>query len=88
VEDLSRAGRGAGEVFHAGGGSALEVREVVAVVLEAAGRADLVPRYAPERPAHERQATWLDSTKLHTATGWAPGVSPVEGLQRTVREAR
>jgi CDP-glucose 4,6-dehydratase len=73
-----------GEAFNAGGDAPHSVREVVELLIEAAG-ADVVPDYqGTGTPSGEIDRQYVDSTKLRSLTGWAPRVDLREGLLRTV----
>ena len=74
----------AGEAFNGGSGRSCSVLEVVRLVCEVAGT-DLEPDVRGEgTPAGEVGDEHIDSSKLRTATGWAPRVDLEEGLRRTV----
>jgi len=90
VEDAAEAylaiagaiGRGAeGEVFNVGGGRPVAVRDLVALICDAAG-AGVEPdvRGAPGEPVCE----WVDCAKLGALTGWRAQVALEEGVRRTV----
>ncbi|HEY2637223.1 MAG TPA: GDP-mannose 4,6-dehydratase, partial [Solirubrobacteraceae bacterium] len=77
-------GRGAGEAFNAGGGHPRTVREVVALVCAVAGTNVEPDIRGAGTPAGETDRQYVDSSKLHALTGWAPRVGLEEGLRRTV----
>ncbi len=94
VEDAVRAylaiwdalGRGeaSGEAFNAGGGTPHRVADVVALVCRLAGT-ELEPDVRGEgTPRGEVDRQWVDFTKLHGLTGWAPEVTLEDGLRRTI----
>ena len=93
VEDAVRAyldiagaldGGAAGEAFNAGGGEPHSVLEVVELVCRAAGT-DVEPDIrGAGTPEGEIDRQYVDATKLHDLTGWAPQVALEDGLRRTV----
>ncbi|WP_210493406.1 NAD-dependent epimerase/dehydratase family protein [Patulibacter sp. SYSU D01012] len=73
-----------GEAFNAGGDAPHSVREVIGTVLRVAG-VDLPPDVRGAGvPSGEIDRQYVDSTKLRTATGWAPRVGLEEGIGRTL----
>jgi CDP-glucose 4,6-dehydratase len=74
----------AGEAFNAGGGEPHSVREVVDLVCRL-----ISPGLEPDirgdgTPAGEIDRQYVDFSKLHDLTGWAPRVALEDGLRRTV----
>ena len=60
------------------------MREVVELVCELAG-ADVEPEYRGEgNPEGEIDRQYLESGKIHEATGWEPEVELRDGLARTL----
>jgi CDP-glucose 4,6-dehydratase len=77
-------GKGSGEAFNAGGERPHSVREVVDLITEVAGDG-VEPEYLGEgTPDGEIDRQYVDSTKLHEATGWHPEVGLTDGLARTL----
>jgi CDP-glucose 4,6-dehydratase len=82
-EALGR-GEGRGEAFNAGGGQPHRVGDVVALICRLAGSSIEPDVRGAAVPEGEIDRQWLDSSKLHALTGWAPRVSLQEGLRRTI----
>jgi CDP-glucose 4,6-dehydratase len=82
--DLLEAGQAAGEAFNAGGDEPHSVLEVVALICKVAGTSLEPDIRGQGTPPGEIKRQWVDSTKLRTLSGWAPGVTLEEGLRRTV----
>jgi CDP-glucose 4,6-dehydratase len=76
-------GEAAGEAFNGGGERPCSVREVVDLTVEVGG-GGLEASYAAEPQPGDALDRYLDSTKLHELTGWAPAVDLRTGLGRTV----
>jgi len=78
-------GEGArGEAFNAGGERPHSVREVVDLIVDAAG-AGIEPEYLGNgTPDGEIDRQYVDSTKLRELTGWRPRVELADGLGRTL----
>jgi CDP-glucose 4,6-dehydratase len=77
-------GQAAGEAYNAGGDEPHSVLEVVQHVCRLAGTGVVPDIRGSGTPAGEISRQWVDSTKLRTASGWAPEVGLEQGLQRTV----
>ncbi len=77
-------GVGAGEAFNAGGDEPHSVLEVVELMCRVAGTGVEPDVRGTGTPPGEITRQWVDSSKLHTASGWAPRVSLEEGLRRTI----
>jgi dTDP-glucose 4,6-dehydratase len=71
-----------GEAYNVAGAKPLPNREVIGLLLEAAGRDWSLVRTVPDRPGHDRRYA-MDGSKL-AALGWAPSVPFEEGLPATV----
>jgi len=72
-----------GRVFNIGSGKEISINELVQLLLELTGRADLPVEHGPERPGDVRRHL----AGIHRATqelGFAPQVGLREGLERTV----
>ena len=82
--DLLDDGRGAGEAFNAGGREARSVLDVVDLVCALSGSGVTPDIRGTGTPAGEIDRQWVDSSKLHAATGWEPAVGLEEGLRRTI----
>jgi len=81
------AGRGGGEAFNAGGGRPHRVADVVDLICRLAGGVggSVTPEIRGAGTPHgEIDRQWVDATKLHEFTGWAPTVDLEEGLRRTI----
>jgi CDP-glucose 4,6-dehydratase len=74
----------AGEAFNAGGGQPHAVLEVVELVCRLAGTSLEPDVREASTPRGKVDRQYVDATKLHKLTGWAPRVSLEEGLRRTV----
>ena len=85
IWSLLQRGSAAGEAYNAGGDRPHSVREIVELVCRAAATGVEPDMRGPGTPAGEIGRQWLDSTKLRTASGWAPRVSLEDGIERTVR---
>ena len=77
-------GVGAGEAFNAGGDEPHSVLEVVELMCRVAGTGVEPDVRGTGTPPGEITRQWVDSSKLRTASGWAPRVSLEEGLRRTI----
>jgi CDP-glucose 4,6-dehydratase len=73
----------AGQAFNFGTSEPKSVLEMVALVLEAAGRSDLEP-VVQGRTSNEIERQYLDCTKAREVLGWRPLYSMREALARTV----
>ena len=94
IEGALDRGKAGGEAFNAGGERPHSVREVVGLIATAAGTG-IEPEYLGSgTPDGEIDRQYVDSTKLHELTGWAPRLGLAEGLGGTLdwyrehREAR
>jgi CDP-glucose 4,6-dehydratase len=77
-------GQAVGEAFNAGGGRPHSVREVVELIVGAAG-VDVEPDFqGAGNPDGEIDRQFVDSSKLRELTGWRPRVGLEEGLRRTL----
>jgi len=74
-----------GDVFNVGGSEPIAHRDLVALLLDEAGRGTV--RYV-DWPDEKRRidigSFYSDSTKFSTATGWRPAVGLREGFRRTL----
>jgi CDP-glucose 4,6-dehydratase len=82
--ELLDDGRGAGEAYNAGGGEPHSVLQVVELICALAGSAVSPDVRGTGTPAGEIDRQWLDSAKLHAATGWEPRIGLEDGLGRTI----
>ncbi|HEV2055656.1 MAG TPA: GDP-mannose 4,6-dehydratase [Methylomirabilota bacterium] len=74
-----------GEAFNAGHGTPVRVLDLVRLILELAGRPDLVPEVLGTGTlAGEIDRQWLDAAKAKRVLGWQPRVGLEEGLRRTI----
>jgi CDP-glucose 4,6-dehydratase len=73
----------AGQAFNFGTSEPKSVLEMVALVLEAAGRSDLEP-VVEDRATSEIERQYLDCTKAREVLGWRPAFTMREALARTV----
>ena len=73
---------GSGETYNVAGAKLLANREVIGLLLEAAGRDWSLVRTVPDRPGHDRRYA-MDGSKL-AALGWVPRVDFEDGLPGTV----
>jgi CDP-glucose 4,6-dehydratase len=78
-------GSAAGEAFNAGGGTPHRVLDVVQLICRLAGTGVTPDVRGTSTPAGEIDRQWVDSSKLHALTGWAPSVTLEEGMERTIR---
>jgi len=74
----------AGQAFNAGGGAPHSVLEVVDLTRRLAGSAVGPEIRGSGTPHGEIDRQWLDYSKLHALTGWAPRVDLEEGLRLTI----
>jgi UDP-glucose 4-epimerase len=72
-----------GDIVNLGYGEEVRVDTLARVVLEAVGRPDLVPEFAPERPG-DVPRLWVDTAKLRSATGFSPAIDLKAGLGEVV----
>ena len=74
-----------GEVFNVGGAAPISLKDLAAALVEiaGAGRVECVA-WPADKKAIDVGSFYADSTKLLTATGWAPSVSLPAGLRRAV----
>jgi len=71
-----------GEAYNVAGGHLLPNRDVIAMLLAAAGRDWTLVRTVPDRPGHDRRYA-MDGSRL-AALGWRPARTFDEGLLETV----
>jgi UDP-glucose 4-epimerase len=76
-----------GDVVNLGYGEEVRIGDLARLVLEAAGRPDLKPVFAAERPG-DVPRLWVDPGKLRRATSFRPATSPSAGLAVTVQHYR
>jgi len=81
---LLEDGRGAGEAFNAGGAKPYAVLEVAQLICRLAGTGVEPDVRGSGTPPGEITAQWMDSGKLHEATGWQPRFDLESGLRRTL----
>jgi len=74
----------AGEAFNAGGERPHAVREVVELIVAAAGSGVDPDFRGTGNPDGEIDRQFVDSTKLRELTGWRPEVGLEDGLRRTI----
>jgi CDP-glucose 4,6-dehydratase len=72
--DLLGDGKGAGEVFNAGGDAPHSVLEVVELTCKVRERTSSLTSRGTGTPPGEITRQWVDSTKLRTMSGWPPRV--------------
>lgn len=77
-------GRAAGEAFNAGGDQPYSVIEVAQTTCRVAGTGVTPEVRGTGTPPGEITRQWVDSSKLRSATDWAPRFSLEQGLARTV----
>jgi UDP-glucose 4-epimerase len=74
-----------GNVYNVGGQSPVSHRDLVALLVDAAGTGKVrFVDWPPEKKAIDIGSFYADSSKLRAAVGWEPTVSLREGLERTV----
>ena len=74
-----------GEVFNVGGGEPISHRQLVAQLIDIAGRGSLrLVEWPEEKRRIDIGSFYTDSTKFRRTTGWNSGVALSEGLRRTV----
>jgi UDP-glucose 4-epimerase len=74
-----------GEVFNVGGEEAVSHRELVTMLIEAAGTGSMrYVEWPDEKKRIDIGSFYSDSTKFAGAVGWRPRTGLREGLQRTV----
>ena len=73
----------AGEAFNFSNAAQVTVSEIVALILQAVGRDDLVPVVQDDAP-NEIAAQYLDPSKAERVLGWRPEFELPEGLARTI----
>jgi nucleoside-diphosphate-sugar epimerase len=81
VKMLTSAGTGA---FNVGSGHALSLREVVAVICEKLGRADLIRFGARPSPPGDPERVVADVTRMRREIGWQPSYSIEAGIDRAI----
>jgi CDP-glucose 4,6-dehydratase len=77
-------GGASGEAFNAGGERPHSVREVVELIVAAAGSGVEPDFQGAGNPDGEIDRQFVDSTKLRELTGWRPEVELEDGLRRTL----
>jgi nucleoside-diphosphate-sugar epimerase len=72
-------------VYNVGGLEPIAHRDLVAVLLQAAGSGSVtyVP-WPPDKKAIDIGSFYSDSSKFAAATGWIPRVTLREGFERTI----
>lgn len=74
-----------GDVFNVGGTEPISHRDLVALLLTAAGQGTMqFIAWPDEKRRIDIGSFYSDSTKFMNATGWQPEVSLVEGFERTL----
>jgi UDP-glucose 4-epimerase len=74
-----------GDVFNVGGSEPIAHRDLVALLLDEAGRGTVRYVHWPdEKRRIDIGSFYSDSTKFSTATGWRPAVELREGFRRTL----
>jgi UDP-glucose 4-epimerase len=74
-----------GDVFNVGGLEPIAHRDLVARLVEAAGRGSVAyVEWPEEKKKIDIGSFYSDSTKFQTATGWRPAVGLADGLRRTL----
>ncbi|MYT82967.1 dTDP-glucose 4,6-dehydratase [Streptomyces sp. MnatMP-M77] len=82
IEAVRTRGR-AGRVYNIGGGATLSNKELVGLLLEAAGADWGSVEYVEDRKGHDRRYA-VDSTRIQRELGFAPAVDLADGLAATV----
>ena len=74
-----------GEVFNVGGDGPISHRDLVALIIEVAGRGSVrYVEWPPEKKRIDIGSFYSDSSKFRRTVGWKPQVGLREGLQRTI----
>jgi dTDP-glucose 4,6-dehydratase len=73
----------AGEIYNIGTGRETSGTEIARTVLDLLGKPESLIQFVADRPGHDYRYA-LDVTKLRDF-GWAPRISFLEGMERTVR---
>ena len=81
VKMLTNAGTGA---FNVGSGHAFSLREVVGVICEKLGRADLIRFGARPSPPGDPERVVADITRIRKVIGWQPSYSIEAGIDRAI----
>ena len=76
-----------GDIVNLGYGEEIRIDELARLVVDAVGRPDLQPVFAPERPG-DVPRLWVDPAKLRGATSFRPHTKPAQGLRETVKYYR
>ncbi len=84
IADALDGNGAAGEAFNAGGERPHEVREVVDLMVAAAGGGVEAEYRGTGNPDGEIDRQFVDSSKLRELTDWSPAVELGEGLRRTL----
>lgn len=75
-----------GEVFNLGGQPVVSLSELAALVVQVAGRGEVVHKAFPsERRKIDIGDYYADTTKIERVLGWKPSVALADGLARTLR---
>ena len=75
-----------GDVFNVGGLEPISHRDLVALLVETAGRGSVrYVEWPPEKKRIDIGSFYSDSTKFQQTVGWAPRVSLRDGLTRTLQ---
>lgn len=69
-----------GRIFNLGGGNRINVKDLLALISDVAGKAPNIVR--DETQAGDVRNTWADTTLARSELGWAPSFSLREGLKR------
>lgn len=72
-----------GETYNVGTGVEKSVDDIASLVLSTLGKPQSLKQIVEDRAGHDRRYL-LDSTKLHSALGWAPQKNFDEGIAETI----
>lgn len=81
--DIAECDQLVGDVINLGVGQEVSMNDLVASILQAVDRTDLVPIHEQDRPA-DVPRLWLDPTLLHASTAFRPAISLHEGITHTL----
>ncbi|MDQ7786923.1 MAG: dTDP-glucose 4,6-dehydratase [Thermodesulfovibrionales bacterium] len=74
----------AGEVYNIGSGQEKRNIEVVKTILRILGKPEKLIAFVEDRPGHDFRYS-LNSNRMRTEFGWAPGVTFEQGIEHTVK---
>jgi UDP-glucose 4-epimerase len=74
-----------GDVFNVGGAEPISHRDLVEMLIEAAGTGSVrYVEWPPEKKAIDIGSFYSDSSKFRQVTGWTPSIPLREGFRRTI----